>query len=465
MPPLNLPTGTTERSLEIGARIDRIPRLTKTHTRLLVLIAALFVFDIMDLTAFALVSAAIRAELQLSIQAVGFLTSTVFIGMMIGGMFGGRLADRFGRKPVAIGAVLAFSLGSLASAIAPNFELLAASRVVTGIGIAATTGVLLVLINELYPKALRGRVTAIALTIGSLGAPLIGVVGLSVVPLGHWRIVFVVGGVGVIAALIAVKALPESPRWLAATGKQSIAVEQVERFEREFTASNPGLTLSAPALSQPASPAKGSVLTIFRLRFLRSTVVASALFFFLLSLQSGLGQWLPTILIEKGYPPEGALGITLVLTFTGIGGGALATIFIDKIERKTVLLICSSVCAVSYAAMGFVDFVPVLIGAGAVGGLTLSVMTAVVFTYAPEIFPIEIRALGTGFANGFARIAGIANSLLIGFVLAAFQTRGVFVYLIVLVLLLGLAAAFGPRVGVVAARRLREKELQSAYVD
>lgn len=449
------------RSLQIGARIDRLPHLTKTHRRILVLIAALFVFDIMDLTAFALVSSAIREEWSLDLQTIGVLTSMVFIGMMIGGISGGRLADRFGRKPVAVLAVTTFSLGSLASAFAPNVEILAATRIVTGLGIAATTGVLLVLINELYPQALRGRITAVALTIGSFGAPLIAAVAFVVVPAGHWRYVFIVGAVGVFAAAIAIKALPESPRWLAAVGQQERAELQVENLERQFVAAHPDIPLAAPQVFEEKESPKSSLLGIFRLRFLRGTIVATALFFLLLSLQAGLGQWLPTILIERGYPQEGALGITLILTFTGIAGGALATVFIDRLERKSLLLICAAITVVSYSAMGFVDAIPVLIVAGIVSGLTVAVIAATVFTYSPEIFPTEIRAVGTGFASGFARIGGIVNSLIIGVIIATFQTGGVFVYLIGLVILLAIAAAFGPRVGIRAARKQRAEELST----
>ncbi|UFS58734.1 MFS transporter [Subtercola endophyticus] len=452
-------TDNHNQALRIGARIDRLSHLTKSHRAIAVILAALFAFDVIDLSAYSLVASSIRAAWGLSLESLGVLTSMVYVGMFVGAIVGGRLADRFGRKTVILVAVATFSLGSLGSAIAPNFEVLAITRVLTGVGIAATSAILYVLVNELFPKSFRGRMMATVLTVGTIGAPLIVGFSLVVVPAGMWHLVFVAGGLGIIVAAIAIKVLPESPRWLASRGRSDEAERLVAKFERQFQAAHPQVTLPEPIVEEVKTATKSSLWAIFKPRFIRRTLIATGLFFLMLSLQAGVGQWLPTILIERGYPAASALGITFILTFAGIAGGVIGLFIIDRFERKWLLVGCAIVVAVTFAAMGYIDSVVVIILAGIVNSLATAVIASGVATYATEIFPTEIRAVGTGFSNGFARLGGIINSLLIGVIFTAFAVEGVFTWFILLVVLFGIIAALGPRVGVVAARRARIAEL------
>ncbi|WP_197487774.1 MFS transporter [Rhodococcus sp. LB1] len=117
-----------------------------------------FFFDTMDAAMLGHAVPALRAEWGLSISTIGFLSSTTFVGMMIGAVVGGRLADRVGRRPIILGSVVFYSVFSLATGLAPNVTSLAVFRALSGLGLQAMIGVRLVFVSEMYPKHLRGDI-------------------------------------------------------------------------------------------------------------------------------------------------------------------------------------------------------------------------------------------------------------------------------------------------------------------
>jgi putative MFS transporter len=443
-------TSTTQNTTAevVAGRMDRIPRLTSYHRKVLALLVALFIFDYMDLVSFVYVAPTLRKEWGLSIDQLGLLTSCVFIGMLLGGLVGGRLADRFGRKPVMLLSVGVFSLGSLGSALATGPEMFAATRILTGIGLTAATGVILVLVTELFPKSHRGRVMALVNGLASLGIVLIAVIALVVVPLGAWRVVFVVGALGIVMVPIAFKLLPESPRWLASVGRFDDAERGIDAFESAYRAQHTE-KLPEPVLDSYVPVAKKSSLTeLFRPTLLPRTVLATVIFGLFVLLNYGLNQWLPVILVERGYPQSQALGITLALTVGQIIGTLVSSFFIDRFERKTTIAVCAGVMTVCYLLIGFVDSLPLLLVCGFLANIFLAFVVVGIFTFVPEIFPVSVRGAGAGVANGVGRLAGVFSSIIIAAVIIGFGTSGVFIYLALVAAILVGCALLGPRVGV-----------------
>ncbi|MEV0688108.1 MFS transporter [Nocardia sp. NPDC050378] len=140
------------------------------------------------------------------------------VGMFFGAIAGGRVSDRWGRRPVLIGATVIYSCFSLLTALSPNLETLTVFRLLTGFGLQNMTGVLLVYVSEMFPRHLRGRrYQAILLAIGISGIPVAALVSRLIVPLGPgmWRWIYVVGALGVLGLFLAIRMMPESVRWQA----------------------------------------------------------------------------------------------------------------------------------------------------------------------------------------------------------------------------------------------------------
>ncbi|PNH79702.1 MFS transporter [Arthrobacter sp. AFG20] len=445
----------------VSARMDRLPKLTRTHRRNIFILIALFTFDLIDIGTLALVAPAVRAEWGMSLEAVGVLTSTTFIGMTIGAIVAGRVADRIGRKPTLITAVVVFSTGSLLSAFATGPEWLGWARVVTGIGIGATSGIILVLVSEMFPKPLRGRMMAVIYGVSAISVPLMALLARVVIPAGLWHVIFLVGSGGFIVALLAIKLLPESPRWMAAQGRLEQAEAEMSRFEAEYEEET-GKQLPPPIYQDHQSSATGSIFDIFRKRVIGRTIVGSSLFILATVLNYGLNSWFPVILIERGYPIADAYSFLLVLSCANFLGALLSSTVIDRFERKWLILGASIILGLIYMVIGFVDNVPVLLIFGFSAGFVQNAITTTVFTYMPEIFPVEIRGQGSGFSNGIGRLGGIANSLLIGVIIATFATEGVFVYLTVICALMVVVALFGPVMGIRTAHLTLKQDKQTA---
>lgn len=442
---------------DLAVRLDRIPVITPTHRRWAGLLGFLFVFDLVDLNSFAYAAPALRAEWGLSIGAVGAITSAGFVGMFLGAIAGGRLSDRIGRRPVLIGAVFFYSAFSLFSAFAGGPVMLGVLRVLTGFGLQAMTGVLLVWVSEMFPRSLRGRYQSLLLAIGLAGVPIAAWVARLVVPTGPgaWRWIFVVGALGAVGGVVALRTLPESVRWRTARGGRPDprGEELVAGMEREAVART-GLPLPEPA---PESRVVAGRLTeLLRGATLRKTVVAAAACVFLILSFYGFSSWVPTLLVERGYSTAQSLGYASILSIAAVPGALLAMPVIDRFERKTVILALQVAVAVLLLLFGLINHPAAIIVCGFGAAMLMQTGVAALYTYIAEVFPLHLRGLGSGIANGSGRLAGVLG----GFGVAALYTTtgltGVFTYLALAALLMGLVMAlFGERT---TNRRLEDIE-------
>lgn len=167
-----------QEGLLLDARLDRLP-ITKWHVLWISILGVTYFVEIFDNVVFSSLAPAFRKEWGLTLGQVGVVASSVYIGMLIGSVVGGRLSDRFGRRPALVAACIVFSLGSLGCSLAPSWELLLASRIITGIGVQAAVGVLMVIVSEMFPAANRGRFFTVLTFVGFAGIPITGLIALA----------------------------------------------------------------------------------------------------------------------------------------------------------------------------------------------------------------------------------------------------------------------------------------------
>lgn len=154
--------------LTIAARIDRLP-ISAMHKRLLWIVAIPLFFDVSDIFTFSNAAPALRQLWGLTKQDIALATSAGFLGMAIGGTFGGIIADRIGRIKGMMLFTAIFSFFSLANGFATNLTELVALRFATGLGIASATVAVITYIAELYPAKVRGRWQSWAMVIALSG--------------------------------------------------------------------------------------------------------------------------------------------------------------------------------------------------------------------------------------------------------------------------------------------------------
>jgi len=421
----------------LSDRLNRVPVLTRSHKKWAAMLAGLLLVDMADLNTFAFAAPAIRAQWGLTVGGIGTITAASFLGMFAGSVAGGRIADRFGRKRVIIGATTFFSIFSLLSAFAVGTVDLVIYRVLTGFGLQAMTVVVLTYVAEMFPQFHRGRSQTWIVAISLLGIPGMAWFARWVVPTGPsaWRLIFVLGAVGVLLLFLVARSLPESVRWLEANGRRDQGLVVVERIEHEARESIGG-DLS-PVVAEPVVET-GRPRDLVRGGYLKRTVVLSVTMMLALSGFYGFNSWVPTLLNEHGLTPTQSLTYTSILSLAAFPGALFALLFIDRVERRTAVLVIYTVISGLMLVFGFTANDGVLLASGLLITMLLQSATACIYTYLPEIFPTNLRALGAGIGNGVGRLATFATTFLVAGLLTWLGFTAVFIYLAAVIVAGGL---------------------------
>jgi putative MFS transporter len=426
-------------TVNAGARLDRLP-MSRFHRRILWLIGIGMFFDGFDIyIASTVLGATVASKFSTLAENALFLSMT-FVGMTIGSLATGFLGDRFGRRFTYQVNLMVFGLASLAAALAPTMGFLIACRFVMGVGLGAENVVGYSTLTEFVPPASRGRMQGIMTVFVVTGLPVSALLGLVLVPVATWRVMFVIGGLGAIAVWYVRKALPESPRWLAATGRDAEAETLLASIEAEVAAER-GALPAVPAGDAPRF--SRSLDSLLVPAMLRRVVLGSLLLIVINTLIYGFITWLPTFFFSQGMTIVKSLGFALVMSLGAPVGSAIGALTADHWGRRRVIVVASVVAIAVGAVYPFVADPALLLVCGVALVVPIYVLVALLFgIYVPELFPTEIRLRASGICNTFGRAATIGTPFL---VVALFSRQGVtgVLALMIALLVLQIAAVAG----------------------
>lgn len=408
---------TTDRertTAQLVARMDRLPILS-THVVWVLLLTANLALEYYDNSLFAYLLPQIMADVDIDLGQIGIITSAFFVGMVIGAVVGGRLADRFGRRTILVIATAVYSLGALATSMGGDFTTLLLARLFTGIGVQAATSVLLIYIAEMFPGKARGRVVSIVTSAFVLIAPLVGYLALVTVPsggAGTWRVLFAWGGVGLVLIPLVLVLMPESVRWLASREKLESAFGILEKLEARALAAGKNLPV---VQALPERVVRELTLgQIFRSPKIIRTIVVVALGYF----GTTLGLYLVSnysvyLLVDAlGYSETKSYEIVTVWGLVTIAAPLLSMLLMDRFERKTLILVTSVLSAVPLLVIGVANNDWIVMIAGGLWSIFGTVVVSAFYTYIPESIPTEARGLGSGIIISVGRAGGIVSGVL-----------------------------------------------------
>ncbi|CAN7662668.1 MFS transporter [Neorhizobium sp. LjRoot104] len=387
--------------------------ITKERVRspniIIALCGLLILFDGYDLIVYGAVAPALLREgsWALTPGMVGRAASITLFGMLLGALVAGTLADRIGRRKVILGSLLSFSVMMIGSGLAPNFLVFEGTRFLAGLGLGALFPTVTALIIEFSPPKRKAMAYSTALLGYLMGGILSGILGILLVQTYGWRPLMIIGGAPILLLPLFLRLIPESPEWLATTGRQAEANKIAVRY---------GLPNPIP---RPAASRQIGVKSLFSEGRLLPTLNAWSIHFCSLLLTFGMVNWLPTIMNKMGYDLGSALLFSVTLNVGAAIGLLIGARLADRGNVKVVVACMFLVGACSIWLLTQVDQGLLVYGLVALAGTGTIGTQILANVLVGNLYPVEIRGTGLGFSLGVGRIGGMIGPAIGGAVLGA----------------------------------------------
>ncbi|HVG69470.1 MAG TPA: MFS transporter [Vicinamibacterales bacterium] len=405
---------------------------------------ALNALDGFDVLSISFASPGIAAEWKITRAALGFVLSMELIGMALGSIFLGSLADKIGRRPTVLGCLVVMATGMfmattsngiLGSLVMPVFGPLAAMfdytldvrladlsmwRIVTGLGIGGMLAAINAVVAE-FSNTKRRDLNVAIMSIGyPVGAALGGFITSTGLELAEWRSVFYFGATVTVAMIPTVYFLmPESVHWL--TRKQPAGA--LERINRTLVKFGHAAVAELPAVS--ADQRKRSSGDLFRPPLLLVTVLCTAAYFFHITTFYYIVKWVPTIVVGMGFAPSSAGYVLSWLNVGGATGGTVLGLLSQRYPVKwlTIGVMLLSTIAVTFFGRSPADLTKLILICMISGFCTNAAITGMYAIFA-KAFPTHVRASGTGIAVGVGRGGSVLAPIIAGFLFTSFDPSG-----------------------------------------
>ncbi|WP_327663602.1 MULTISPECIES: MFS transporter [unclassified Streptomyces] len=435
-------------------RLDRLP-VGPWHRRLTAIVGIGAFFDLYEVFLGGVLAAALAESWQLSGTEKSWLIASGFLGMFVGANVLSVLADRFGRRKMFLVNLGMYSLFSLACAFAQDATQLSVLRFLAGLGLGAELVLVDTYLAEFLPRKVRGRYIAWAYTLGFVGVPVAALLGARLVAkhelfgIDGWRWLLVAGALGAAFIQLLRTRLPESPRWLASQGRTAEADAVVRGIEERVGVTTEAAAPVVPAPRSEAPEPAGQKVPLgqmFKAPYARRTVM----WWIFQILQTvgyyGFGSLAPVVLQAKGHTVTESLSYA-ALSYLGYPvGSALSVPLIDRIERRTLIILSALGIAAFGLVFGFAEASWLIVGAGFLLTVSSNVFSNAFHVYQTEIFPTGMRSSAIGIAYSLSRLTSVVLPFIAIDVLEDLGADAVFIGSGVLMLVLCLnVRLLGPR--------------------
>lgn len=407
--------------MDIAARLERLP-VSAFHYRLLIITGLGWAFDAMDTGIISFVLPVLSKAWGLNPDQVGFIGSIGLIGMAIGAVLSGTVADAFGRKKVFAGTLILYSLATGLCGIAWNYESLLAFRFLVGFGLGGQLPVAVTLVGEYSPAGQRGKFLVLLESFWALGWLLAALISYLIIPHFGWQSAFFIGAIPALYVFYIWRNVPESVRFLAQKDRLPEAHTLLQSIERQCN-------VAPVEEAEYQSPEKTEVsfMEIWSGKMLKRTICLWVLWFCIVFSYYGIFIWLPSLMVKSGHTLIQTFEYVLIMTVAQLPGYFTAAYLVERIGRKATLSSFLALCAVCAYFFGQGGNPALVLFWGCLMSFFNLGAWGVVYTYTPEMYPTRIRASGSGWAAGFGRIGGILAPMAVPKLLAgAAGYRGVF---------------------------------------
>ncbi|MEE8722399.1 MAG: MFS transporter [Eggerthellaceae bacterium] len=441
--------------------------LTKFSWAIFVILGVCNIFEGYDYMIVSYTVPSMQAAWGLSSVVTGSLSSWSLIGLVLGGVIAGPVADAFGRKKALAIMTLIYGILNLPLYFSENWVFFAFFRVAAGTGLGATIPMVTTSFSEWMPSKNRSFFISFGMAFMICGWVISGLIGNAIsdaatakainaamtsggydawlaardsavaaagvslpfigpnVDFDHWRVGYFIGAIPIIWSIVLWKVMPETPHWFASKGRFDDVAAALGKLERsKYGTTEVTSKFTADQFLVPPKPEKVGPAALFSKKYIKGTLAIWIGYFCGTMIVMGMNAWLPKMMVTAGYSyglatlNNGAAIITDVLAGIGaekfgrkknIIGGFIITIVMIILTTIT-FYIAVTTGAVPYAVIALVM---VLFGFGINYGQTgLQPLM-------PEVYPASIRATGVSYCQAFGRFGGALGPLALGAIMDA----------------------------------------------
>ncbi|MGP2519963.1 MFS transporter [Pantoea ananatis] len=384
--------------------------LSSGQIRLIVLCFIVVALDGMDIAIMGFIAPSLKASWNVTNHQLGVVISAALIGLALGAMIAGPLADRFGRRLMIIFSVLFFGLWTLVTAFSHSIEQMILFRFLTGLGLGAAMPNVSTLVAEYAPERRRSFIITVVFCGFTFGAASGGFAASWLLPRYEWHSVLLLGGILPLLVLpVLIRQLPESVRFLISRGAPAERIRTI--LERMIPGSTNPHSQFQSSEADATQPDKNAIATVISPRYRTGSLMLWGGYFMGLFLVYLIGSWLPSLVSKQGMTVTQAAIITAMYQAGGTLGSLFAGWLMDRFNANLALAVIYFCGGIAIVALGFSPAqVTVMSSIAFCSGFCFNGANTGMNALSASYYPTHARATGSSWMHGVGRIGAILSA-------------------------------------------------------
>lgn len=342
----------------------------------------------------------------ISDSQVGWVTTAMLIGAIVGAGCSGRITDILGRRKVILAAAVIFAGGALYSGLAPDITSLIIARMIIGVAVGVSSFVIPLYLSEISSTKMRGTIVSFNQLMIAVGGKVSFLSDFIIADDGNpfsWRWMFIVGFFPAVVLLIGMFFLPESPRWLISKGQDQKGRAILQKVEEPQLVEESIEKMKADIIIKDES---ASYRELFKPWLRNALLIAVGIMFF----QQAIGintilYYSPKIFKMAGIDSNRmAILPSLIIAVFVLAATVLSMSLIDKIGRRRIYFIGLAGMIISLIGTGLAFYLEPILGPNLIYIAVVTILiynSSFAFSLGPlgwllisEVFPLKVRGAG-----------------------------------------------------------------------